>query len=426
MTDIKDKIVSPELASKIINVETNVDYIVKGIAYVIDTFEKRFAGSKGERDAQKYFVDELSNICDSVIEEEFTVHPNSFLDWLYVTPSLFIASLLFYFFMPLVSVLLVIAGLFPFVSQLILYKTWLDPFYKKGISSNVFGVMKPSGELKRRVILCGHTDAAREWTWHRKYGVKGVVATTAGSLTGAFYVLVLSALSMANGRVFFGMIDTVGAALMLGIAGAVFMPFWLMCYFFSNKRVVVDGANDNLSANFVAVAVMKVLKESGIKLKHTELCSLMTGSEEIGLRGAKAFAKVHKAEHSDVETIVIVMETLRDLEHFSLYVRDINGFVQTNKDVAALVKAAGKANGVNIKYAAVPLGATDSGAFAQAGYQSTCLAAVSHNLQDYYHTRRDTKDNIDPIVLGKALNIVIDSVLLYDENGLIPAQAGIQ
>jgi hypothetical protein len=410
------KKISPETLDK------NIKYMTDGIGHVIDTFEKRFPGSKGEADAQEYFVEELDKICDTVVKEEFTVHPNAFMDWLYITPTLLFVALAAYFIIPVVSIVLVVLALFPFVSQLLMYKTWMDPLYKKATSSNVYGSVKPTGEIKRRVILGGHTDAAMEWTWHRKFGVKGLITCGAGTIVGAFYIIGISIIAMVTGRGVFGIVgaDPIGADLILGLCGAIFIPFFLMCYFWSNKKVIVDGANDNLSANFCAAAVVKALKEEGIKLKNTELCVLMTGSEEIGLRGAKAFAKAHKEEHlaDGVETIVIALETLREIDQFHLYTKDLNATVKTDKDVAALVREAGKMNGVDIPYAAVTLGATDSAAFAQAGYKSTCLIAMSHDLQDFYHTHRDTKDNISPETMGKALEIVVDAVLLYDEKGL--------
>ena len=40
-------------------------------------------------------------------------------------------------------------------------------------------------------------------------------------------------------------------------------------------------------------------------------------------------------------------------------------------------------------------GATDSAAFAQAGFRATGITGLNHKLEDYYHTRRDTYDNMN-------------------------------
>ncbi|MDR3263000.1 MAG: M20/M25/M40 family metallo-hydrolase [Clostridiales bacterium] len=396
----------------------SVEYMTDGIGYVIDTFEKRLPGGKGERDAQEYFKSELSKTCDSVVSEDFDLHPNAFMDWLYITASLLILSLAVYFFLPILSIILVILAFVPLVSQLLLYKTLFDPLYKKEKSVNVYGVIKPTEEVKRRIIINGHADATQEWHWHYLFGMKGLLGVALAAVIGAVYVIVISIISIINNNGVGFNVASGTLTLILGIIGAIFIVFWVALYKFHDKKVVVDGANDNLTACYVSLAVPKAFKEDGIKLKNTELCVLISGSEEAGLRGAKAFAAAHKEEFKDVETIVICMETLREAEHFSLYTKDINGIVKTDLDVAALVREAGKDNGVDLKYATVSLGATDSGAFAQAGIKSTCLAAMSHNLQDYYHTRRDTKDNLAPEVYGKAFDIVSDAIILYDEKGL--------
>ena len=39
--------------------------------------------------------------------------------------------------------------------------------------------------------------------------------------------------------------------------------------------------------------------------------------------------------------------------------------------------------------------ATDSAAFNQGGFRATGITAMNHNLQNYYHTRYDSSDNLD-------------------------------
>jgi hypothetical protein len=406
----------------------SVKYMVDGIGHVTDTFGKRFPGTQGEKDAQAYFKTELEKICDTVTEEPFDLHPHSFMDWIYITATLLILSLAAYFFAPIISIVLVVLAFIPMISQLVLYKTWFDPLYKKEQSVNVYGVIKPKGEVKRRIIVNGHADATEEWFWLYKFGMKGMVTVFIGSLIGAIYVVVISFISIDRRSIngaeeFWGF--TVNSdptfLLVLGLIGLIFLVLWVSLYKFHNKKVVVDGANDNLTACYVSLAVPKALKEAGIQLQNTELCVLISGAEEAGLRGAKAFAKAHNAEltDKDVPTVVVCMETLRETEHFCLYTKDINGTVKNDLDVAHLVREAGRKNGIEeLPFATVTLGATDAGAFSQAGIKSTCLSGLDHNLQSYYHTREDTKDNLSPEAIGKAFDIIADTVLLYDEKGL--------
>ena len=73
--------------------------------------------------------------------------------------------------------------------------------------------------------------------------------------------------------------------------------FLLQYYFFR----IADGANDNLSACFVVMSVLKEMKEKNIRYENTEVCCLITGSEEAGLRGALAYAQRHRKELSNTE-----------------------------------------------------------------------------------------------------------------------------
>jgi len=49
----------------------------------------------------------------------------------------------------------------------------------------------------------------------------------------------------------------------------------------------------------------------------------------------------------------------------------------------------------------VPLfgGSTDSAAFIQGGFRSIGITGLSHVLEDYYHTRRDSYDNLNEVGL---------------------------
>ena len=41
-------------------------------------------------------------------------------------------------------------------------------------------------------------------------------------------------------------------------------------------------------------------------------------------------------------------------------------------------------------------GATDSAAFTKGGFRSVGITGLNHKLENYYHTRRDSYDNLDP------------------------------
>ena len=110
--------------------------------------------------------------------------------------------------------------------------------------------------------------------------------------------------------------------------------------FFLNYKLPVEGANDNLTGSVASIAVMKYLKDNDIRFEDVEVWTLLTGAEEAGLRGAKAFAKEHKKELEDMETVFVGVDTLRDYDFYAIYSRDMTFTVKSDAQVCALLKQA--------------------------------------------------------------------------------------
>ena len=77
--------------------------------------------------------------------------------------------------------------------------------------------------------------------------------------------------------------------------------------------------------------------------------------------------------------------------------RDLNGTVKADPYLSKAFLQASADVGVQCKRGHVPLfgGATDSAAFTQGGFRSIGVTGLNHKLEDYYHTRRDTYDNMN-------------------------------
>jgi aminopeptidase YwaD len=118
------------------------------------------------------------------------------------------------------------------------------------------------------------------------------------------------------------------------------------------------------------MAIMKEMAENDFRFENTEVCCLITGSEEAGLRGAKAFCKKHAKELKKVDTVFVPFEVLRECEHLTVYKQDMNGLVRSDKALVDLLLAAGKRVGAPMKCTPIPLGSTDAAAFSQAGLRA--------------------------------------------------------
>lgn len=391
-------------------------YIVDEITHICKNMEKRSPGSEGEKQASEYMAGVLKEDCgcERVEIEPFEVNPGSFYGWVYITMTLAIAAIPVFFFNPLISLIMIFVGLFVFLMQFGVYKKLIDFMFPKKTSHNVTAIKKCSGEVKRRMLFNGHPDAAWEWPVNYMLGGVGFSGHAIICVIGASYYIVLSIISLVQNGI--APVDTSSTLGKLGLWGIIFVPFFIGLYFIRNKKRVVDGANDNLTGCYIGIAILKSLKEQGIELENTEIGVILTGSEEVGLRGAKAWCEKHKDEFDDVPTLIYSFDTIHDPKHLMVNYRDLNATVKSDKDASDLFMEAAEAINIPCKKGLVPPlgGATDAAAFSQAGMRSTGITGLNHKLESYYHTRRDTYDNMNLTGIANCYAASVKALQMFD------------
>lgn len=394
-------------------------YMVKEITHIIKSFEKRSPGSNGEKQACVYMADVLKKLgCETKIEP-FKLNPGSFYGWIYITMTLALIAISGFVVnaltiksqvVPAISAILIFIGILLAFLQFGLYKKVVDPLFPEKTSHNVTAIKKPTGEVKRRIIFNGHPDAA--WEWPVNYALGGIAFELHAVLcgVGAIYYAVISILYAIKG-------DASGTLLKCGLWGLLFVPFIVGLYFMWNSSLVVDGANDNLSGCYMGIAILKALQDENIQLENTEIGVVLTGSEEAGLRGAMAWCEAHKGEFDDVPTFIYSFDTIYDPKYLLVNYRDLNATVKADKDVSDLFMEAAKEVGVTCNRGMVPPlgGATDSAAFAKAGFRATGITGLNHKLESYYHTRRDTWDNMNINGLADCFEATVKVLEKFDQ-----------
>lgn len=392
-------------------------YMIDEITHICKDFETRSPGTKGELQACEYMAEVLKKDCgcDSAEVESFKENPGSFFGWIFFTITFVLIAIALYFVAPLISAILIVAGLFIAFMQFGLYKKFVDRFFPEKTGHNVTAIKKPTGEVKRRIMFNGHPDAAWEWPVNYALGGVGFEGHAIICGIGAVFYLVLSIIACANGRAF-GVVDSTACFTKAALWGLLFVPFLVGLYWMWNRHRIVDGANDNLTGCYMGIAILKALKDEGIELENTELGVILTGSEEAGLRGSKAWCEAHQGEFQDVPTFIISYDTIFDPKYLMTNYRDLNGTVKVDKDVSDLYMEAAEAVGVPCKKGWVPPlgGATDSAAFAQAGFRATGVTGLNHKLENYYHTRRDTYDNMNPQGLANCFAASVKALEMFD------------
>lgn len=393
------------------------NYMVDEITHIIKTFGKRDPGSEGEKKACEYMAKVLKEDCgcDSVKVESFKENPGSFYGWLYLTFTMVFVGMALMFVIPSISIILILAGFVLAFLQFGLYKKVVDKLFKEKTGHNVYAIKKCTGETKRRIIFNGHPDAAWEWPVNYALGGVGFEGHAIISAVGAAYYLVLSIITTIK----YGAVSSITSdpkLLKCYLIGLIFVPFMFGMYFMVNYKRVVDGANDNLSGCYMGISILKALKDEGIELENTEIGVILTGSEEAGLRGSMAWCEAHKGEFDDVPTFIYSYDTIHDPKQLMTNYRDLNGTVAVDKDVSDLFMESAEELGIFCKKGWVPPlgGATDSAAFAKAGFRATGITGLNHKLESYYHTRRDTYDNMNEEGLANCYAVSVKVLEKFD------------
>ncbi|MBQ3150566.1 MAG: M20/M25/M40 family metallo-hydrolase [Clostridia bacterium] len=402
-------------------IRESTNFTVREVKKVCKNIGPRAPGSENENKAQDYVIETCSKFADTVEKEPFKVASRAFMAWPRVCAIAMLIGVIIYALTNFISspvindalcgisLAIALICVVIIVFDFLLYKPILDPFFKKTESSNVVFTKKPTGEVKRRIIFSGHMDSSHEWTYNRLGGAKLVTTVVVLAIVGISACIIVNVLS-----IIFDLSDTV-KYIFTGVEG-VSVVFFMIGYKYENTKVVVDGANDDLTGVFASLAVLQFLTTNDIKLENTEVIAVSMGSEEAGLRGAKEFVKKH--DYSDVETVFISVDTLRDFEYMAVFNKDMTGLVKHDKQAAALLKKASEMSGLDLPYSSVWFGSSDAAAITQGGMKAVLLAAMDPAPARYYHTVNDTADNLDLHSIEKGVEVLINTTLLFDEQGL--------
>ncbi len=401
------------------------NFAIREIKKVCKEVGPRPAGFEGEKQGQDYVEKLMTPIADEVKRESFTLSPKAFMSWVMIDGALALVAailgiLCFANVVPqpietvlrIVSIALVVIAIFFLLGEFLLYKKVLDPFFKKAESSNVICTRKASGETKRRIIIGGHMDTAYEWRYTYLGGPKLVTTVVVSAILGLLVTLGLSIAGL--------FVENKTAEIVMLVVQALMIPALISVMFFVNWKLPVEGAADDLTGVFTAMAALLYFKHNDIRLENTEIVAVSMGAEEEGLRGSKAFAAAHGSEYKNdgVETVFVALDTLRDYDFMGIVTKDMTATVGLDKQACALMKKAAENAEVEVKFTTTPLGSTDAAAMQQGGIKSVAFTSMDPAPARYYHTRDDNVKVLEMKTLEDSLKIVLETVFLFDEQGL--------
>ncbi|MHA1107253.1 MAG: M28 family peptidase [Promethearchaeota archaeon] len=410
--------------------DSNSDYMYDIVDTICKKFGPRYSCSQAEKDANLWIKDELSKFSDETFMDEFktrpAMYPQGFIKIAGIFGGFSPIFMIFQFPLPILSAVFVILGLWVLYSEMMLMKGWIGPFFKKKTSSNVFGIIKPTGEVKFRIIFEGHTDSAKEMNiasypqklrkWIAIIGLYFLVHTIIFS-TWKFIAQIIGEPSIIlwdSAIISWTIID-----LVYFLSLIVIYPFfiWILKGFLG--KTIVLGANDNLSATAVALVIGKYLDQN--RPKNVEVWVGSQGSEEVGDKGANAFVKKYGELGILDNSYTVVLECCGAAEAMAIIERDMHKATYDEEVNQLLTQAYNETKSTNpdildLRRVNLKIGACDACKYIHAGYQASAIFGVEKikNKAVNWHSVKDAPENIDKKVLLDFLKVSLKFVEIVD------------
>lgn len=266
--------------------------------------------------------------------------------------------------------------------------TPLSDLLSRAEGGNVVGRIEPRGTVERTVCLVAHLDTSRSGLLFHP--------AAAGKLSRSLTVYSLATILLAAepllARTVVGRALVAGARTLCAAGLALIVEREL-------RGVDVPGANDNASG--VGVAVQLAAEVAARPLDSTRVVVLVTGCEEAGLLGARAFLR----EHDTAGWMFLNFDSVGGPA--TLRFMCAEGMVRRWPADAALIGLAERVRTerpeLGLEPAHGPIGLTyDATAVLASGGRAITFVAGDQGLIPNYHQPSDTVANLDPETLACA------------------------
>lgn len=371
---------------------------------IIQETGPRLAGTSASLKAAYLLWNEMNEFADHVEKEHFILHKGAFLGWIRILVGAYaIGTVFLWLEQPLITVILLVLSVLILVLQFFLYIPFIDFLYPKKSGCNVVGTIEPKENVKQQIIISGHHDSARIFNFFiHQPGLYNLRVT--GGIGLVIFLLVVALFQVFTQSYNF---STITLALNI-IVTAGFLLTGQM-WFFASKNGT-PGAGDNMVASQMAITIGRHFKDH--PLSHTRIVMTSFDAEEEGLRGARAYAKLHQQEFKEIPTTLLNVDCPYTADELFFLTSDINGSVNLSKELAEdLVEiATNKGYPAFHQPIAFLTGGTDAGELAKMGVKATTLIAMpwtNNERAAVYHTPNDTVDAIEPKAIENALDIFI-------------------
>ncbi len=276
----------------------------------------------------------------------------------------------------------------------------LQQWYRKYPGGTLLARIAPTGEIRHRVVIIGHTDSNKHRQTfspvQKRLLLPAAVLMQAGAAGNAAALL---AEGLTAGR-----LRRLAHKLRIATAGLLGVALATLLY--DERAGYVDGANDNASA--VACTLGLGLHVKQAPLEHTEVWLAFTGSEEVGLLGTHALLDRYGAELRDAWFIDLEMVAAPHVVYVTQHsgFTGLDSYTPDDESLALAAETARKHPPLSVQGRALVIN-EEVRALRNRGYRGICIAGHAEDgwLLNW-HQYSDNSRSLDPAGLSKAAQFI--------------------
>ncbi len=380
------------------------DTALKHVDYLTNTIGPRGSTTPEEKKAHEYCQATFEQMGYEAHWEEYYSALSGWHPFALAFGMMALAVIIFYFtgrspnasMGGLAASIIALIAVSSFFLQLLKYDNPLRWFLPVAKSQNVWAAAKPTGEVKKRVVVTGHVDTHRTALAMQSVGlwqVFQVLTNLAGVVN-----LVLLALFI------YGIFSPVPLLRDIALYVSVILVAGLVFTIQPDTTPFVKGGNDNATGAAAVLALAARLKDE--PLANTEVFFVNTGCEEVHHYGMADWIKRH-ADTDAPDASYLVLDNIGGKNSDLNYVVEETLFFSKKSD-SGLIGIAETVAKENADLPARPFSyrGLDSELSTCVRYGQKALGLLNFDpktkIPPYFHTARDDFDNVDPELLDKS------------------------
>lgn len=392
----------------------NIETILKHIIFFTTSLPHRGSTTQFEKQAADYAYEELKSNGYRPIVQEFKSAISAYYPALVFGIGMFSSSFYFVLF-PFYQIALISLGCISFFIVNIL----LDSAFKKNIisellpkksSQNIIAQLPSLGKKKQTLIFIAHIDSHRTpLLFSSPFWVNILKILVPAALVCSSIVSILILLYITTHQLF------IYPLLLISCAFLIFIILMAQ----ADTTPYTSGANDNASGTATVLALASYFKSH--PLTNTELYFVLSGCEEVGSYGARAFAQSYKKIIPCAYWFTIdglgakgSVPAILAIETFFLSIKSDPHLLQVAKKT--IIDNPSDDAFILPEYRGAY---TDSSPGRIEGFKVISLVALKKNgILPTWHTLSDNFHNLDKNTLQKCVNFILHFIKRIDTSKL--------